>query len=432
MYNSIVALLILAVIPLNGASKSYAPDCARGQTVAFEGVNVLTMDGAAVLRERTVVVRDGRIASVGTSSSPDGACRVAGRGKYLLPGLSDMHAHMTEKDLPLFLANGVTLVREMNGSPAHLSMRAKLASGELTGPRLVVASPLLTGKKLQYRHRLITSEEDAFAAAHEASDAGYSFLKIYDDLSLEMYEAFVQAGKTLGLPLDGHVPQAVGLQRALDAGQSVQHMDKIAFAVGGHSTDPGNIDKVKAMFAGRQTWVTPTLASLHALGSAGSNEYRARLASPEMIYVDKDLLGWWKSMANGSRDSGPTPFTRYLDAVTKAVHESGARILIGTDASNPLMIPGFSVHEEMDALVKYAGFTRLEVLTAATRGAAEFLGDSTGGRVRAGSRAELLLVDDNPLENLSTLGKPVGVMAGGQWLDRAALDAGLKKSERDS
>jgi imidazolonepropionase-like amidohydrolase len=431
MNGAMIARLVVGTIALFSGGSMKAQTCSRGQEVVFEGAHVITMDGASVLRAQNVVIREGRIVSIGTTPVGAGSCRIDARGKYLLPGLADMHAHMTEADLPVFLANGVTLVRELNGSPVHLAMRAKLAKGELTGPRLVVTSPLLTGKKLQFRHRLITSAEDAFAAAHEAKDAGYEFLKIYDDLTLDMYEAFVQAGKTLGLRLDGHVPAAVGLERVLAAGQSIQHMDKIAFAIGGHSIDTSKVTKARALFTGKNVWVTPTLASLHALSRAGSDEYRARLGRPEMAYVDADLMGWWKSLSTGqSRAAGPSAYEKGLDALTKAVRESGARMLIGTDASNPLMVAGYSVHDEMETLVASAGFSTLDVLMAATRNAAEFLGDSAGGRVRVGARGELLLVDDSPFETLATLRNPVGVMTGGQWLDRATLASNLKKAVR--
>jgi imidazolonepropionase-like amidohydrolase len=150
-----------------------------------------------------------------------------------------------------------------------------------------------------------------------------------------------------------------------------------------------------------------------------------------MKYVDAELAGWWRSMAgNRARPNGMTESFRQLASLTKVVRAAGARMLVGTDASNPLMIPGFSVHEEMDMLVKHAGFTRLDVLMAATRNAAEFLGDSTAGRVEVGARGDLLLVDGNPLEDLETLRSPAGVLVNGHWLDRAALTSGLSRAVR--
>ena len=266
-------------------------ECTPGAPVAFVDANVLTMRDSVLLRNQTVLVQAGKIIAIGKPALPRDVCSIDATGKTLLPGLADMHAHMSEIDLPLFLSNGVTLVREMNGSPTHIALRDRIARGEVAGPRLVVASPLMTGKKLQYRHKLITNKEEAFAAAHEAKDAGYEFLKIYDDLSLESYQAFVEAGRTLNLPLDGHVPQAVGLERVIAAGQSIQHMDKIAFALAGHTGDTTKLGVAARLFSGKHIWVTPTLASLRALDIAGTAEYANRFRKSDMMYVDSGSIG---------------------------------------------------------------------------------------------------------------------------------------------
>ena len=226
---------------------------------------LLTMDGPALLPNGTVVVRDGRIAAVNPPTAPAGVCRVDLAGKVLLPGLADMHVHTAEPELPLFLANGVTLIREMNGSPTHLRLRDRIARGEVIGPRMLVASPLMVGAPLQYRHRLIATPAEAVIAVREVKAAGYDYLKIYEGLSRESYDAFVEEAATLGVPLDGHIPAAVGLARVLETGQSLQHMEKIGMAIGGHQGDTTQLGRAAALFAGRRTWVTPTLAQTMSL-----------------------------------------------------------------------------------------------------------------------------------------------------------------------
>jgi hypothetical protein len=421
-------LLLLAA--LSGARALAAQPCAPGAPVAIVGADVLTMESPTLLRGQTVLVRDGRIAAMGATAVPADACRIDARGRVLLPGLADMHAHTSEREMPLFLANGVTLVREMNGTPAHVALRERLARGEVAGPRLLVASPLLVGTPLRYRHRLIRSSSDAYKAAHEAKDAGYDFLKVYDGLTAEQYAALVEAGRTLGLPLDGHVPADAGLAGVLASGQAIQHMDKVAFALLGHDPDTARVEaylaEARRLFAGRRTWVTPTLASLRALDRAGTTEYAERLRRPEMTYVDTASLAWWRSLERGGRRApAASPVYRFEQRLLGVLRESGARLLVGTDAANPLMIAGFSVHDELATLVADGGLSPWDALRAATRDAAEFLGDSTGGVVRVGARADLLLVDGDPLADLSTLRRPRGVMVGGRWHDRAALDAGL-------
>jgi imidazolonepropionase-like amidohydrolase len=201
-------------------------------------------------------------------------------------------------------------------------------------------------------------------------------------------------------------------------------MDKIAFALAGHSPDTTKLEPARALFRNRNAWVTPTLASLRALDAAGTSEYARILARPEMAYVDSGSFGWWASLRrDGTREYRPSAFYRLEAALVGALKSVGTRFLIGTDAANPLMVAGFSLHDEMETLVRDAGLTPYEVLTAATRRAAEFLHDQRGGFVAVGARADLLLVDANPLLDLRTLRRPAGVMVNGRWLDRSALDS---------
>jgi imidazolonepropionase-like amidohydrolase len=429
--QALFALIGVATDHVVASGTSFAQECASGAPVAFVGADVLTMLDSVLLRRQTVLVEGGKVAAIGDPRLPGGVCRIDAMGKTLMPGLADMHAHMTESDLPLFLSNGVTLVRELNGSPTHLELRSRLARGEVSGPRLIVGSPLMTGKALQYRHRLISSAQDAYAAAHEAKDAGYEFLKIYDDLSVESYSALVEAGKSLGLPLDGHVPQAVGLERVLAAGQSIQHMDKIVFALAGHGDSANALADAQALFRGRRAWVTPTLASLRAMDIAGTREYAARFRQPEMMYVDSGSIGWWRSMIrNGNRVYTPSRFYQLETKLLPALRDAGVRYLLGTDAANPLMIAGFSVHEELATLIRDGGFTTYQALLSSTRNVGEFLGDSTIGVVRVGARADLILVNGNPLQQSAALQLPTHVMVNGRVMNRAQLNAGLKGSVR--
>ena len=206
-------------------------------------------------------------------------------------------------------------------------------------------------------------------------------------------------------------------------------MDKIAFALAGHTSDPSRLDEAAKLFNGRSAWVTPTLASLRVLDRSGTAEYAARFQNPEMAYVDSSSISWWRSLVHGgTRQAAASAYYQFEVALLSVLKESGARLLIGTDAANPMMVAGFSLHEEMQVLVEDGGFSRYEVLLAATRNAAQFLGDTLGGQVRAGARADLILVDGDPLRDLGTLKRPVGVMVGGRWLDRSRLDAMLEAS----
>ncbi|HVT39771.1 MAG TPA: amidohydrolase family protein [Gemmatimonadaceae bacterium] len=421
----------LTILVLAAATVAGAQSCPLNSATVFVHVRVLTMDSAVLSPSRTVLVREGKIAEIDPPRIPAGACRIEGAGRVLMPGLSDMHVHTDEREMPLFLANGVTLAREMNGTPKMVALRERIARGDAIGPRLLVTSPVLAGIPFKnIRYRLITSVEDARAAAHEAKAAGYDYLKIYDGLSRAEYAALVEAGHTLGLRLDGHIPEDVGLAAVLDAGQSIQHMDKIAVALAGHGVDTGKVADVKRIFGGRGAWVTPTIASLRALDIARTTQYAAALARPEMAYVDSASLGWWRSLAGSDARTSPGRYYQFEISLLRALRETNTRFLLGTDAGNPLMVAGFSVHDELAALNRDGGFSAFEALRTATRNVGEFLGDTLMGRVVVGAPADLILAPSNPLANLSVLREPAGVMVRGHWFARAQLDSLLAVARR--
>lgn len=410
-------------------------------TTVFSGVSVVSMEAAAdqnaVLHDRAVVVKGAEIIWAGPTGDldvPADALHIDGAGRWLMPGLADMHVHMDASDIPLFLANGITTVREMNGSERHVALRDSIEQGLRPGPGMFVASPLLAGEKQRWRHELIEDAQAAYAIAHDAEQGGYDYLKVYDALSRPAYLALAEASSTLGLPLTGHIPRAVGLDGILEAGQkNIEHVEQIMYATVGHSPDPSRIPEIAERIAGTGAWVTPTLAAQRILSLIrGTPAYRERLQRPEMRFMDAGLMGWWQSLAGpeGAAEPGPDdPRRRRAEAfygfqrdLVVALYEAGVPLLVGTDTPNPLLVPGYSIHLELAALVE-AGIPVMEVLRAATSGAAQFTGhEEVRGIVRPGAVADLLLLDANPLDDLGTLERPLGVMVEGRWFDREALD----------
>jgi imidazolonepropionase-like amidohydrolase len=436
MRKTSIATAILLCAPPHAAQET------PGATV-FSGVSILTMESSEVLHDQAVVVRGAGIAwigPVGELEMPAGALRIDGGGRWLMPGLADMHVHVGASDLPLFLANGVTTIREMNGSEGHLALRDSIEQGLRPGPRMIVTSPLLAGEAQRWRHELIEDPETAYAIAHEAEQAGYDYMKVYDGLSRAAYRALAEASTTLGLPLTGHLPEAVGLDGVLDAGQrSIEHVEQIMYATVGHRPDTSRIPEIAARVAGTLTWVTPTLAAQRMLSLSRTPAYNERLRRPEMRFMDPGLMGWWRSLAapdDAAESSPDSPRRQRAQAfygfqcdLAFALHEAGVPLLVGTDTPNPLLVPGYSIHLELAALAG-AGIPAPAVLRAATRGAAEFTGDdATWGVVRPGAVADLLLLTTDPREDLSTLEEPLGVMVRGRWLDRSALDRILEEAE---
>jgi hypothetical protein len=429
-------LTLWAASPATTEAQSVKDDDAG---IVFRDVAVLTMDADTALLGQAVVVEGNRIAWIGPVDeleAPPGAQVIDGSGRTLLPGLADMHVHMDRTDVPLFLANGITTVREMNGDDWHVALRDSIAAGEVVGPRMFVASTLLAGEPQPWRHVLIPDATAAYPVAHEMKDRGFDYLKIYDGLGRAAYDAFVKASGTLDIPLVGHIPRDVGLDGVLGAGQaSIEHVEQITYATVGHDFDTSRIPEIASRIAASEAWVVPTLASQRMLSIAGTPAYNRRLEAPEVRFVDPEIRGWWASLKapDGAAESGPDdPRRRRAEAfygfqrdLTAALFDAGVTLLVGTDTPNPLLVTGFSLHLELSALVD-AGIPPIDVLRTATRNAARFVGqEGQWGVVRPGAAADLVLVDGDPLADIGVLQQPAGVMIGGQWLDRAALESML-------
>jgi imidazolonepropionase-like amidohydrolase len=425
-------------------------------TIAFVGANVVPLDTERVLASQTVLVRGGLIVKVGPSSEvavPVRARVVDARGKYLLPGLADMHAHLVrEEDLLLYAARGVTTVRNMWGAPVHLAWRERVARGTLVGPTIITAGPIVDGENPSHDGSLVVrdaAEAKAAIALHQA--AGYDFVKVYSGLSLPAFEALMLAAKSAGLPVAGHVPRAVGLPRAVDDGQrTIEHLTAFSEAL---QTDDspvaGKFDRAsrarkldfvdEAKLAPlveriRQSgaWVCPTRVVMS--DDESPDALRQRLARPETKYVGAFDRAIWETelerspeqIAQGARSIA------LGERVIKALHEGHAKLLVGTDPANPFVIPGYSVHEELAQLVR-AGMSPYEALRAATAGAAELLGDASAGTIAAGKRADLLLVEENPLADIHATERIAGVMVRGRYFgpsELASLLATVEASAR--
>lgn len=430
--------------------------------VAFVGVHVVPMTReGAVLTDRTVIVREGRIAAVGPRRDvevPRGALTIGGAGRYLVPGLADLHVHLEYFDDPevlaLFLANGVTTVRSMDGRPFLLEWRKGIAAGDLLGPTIVTAGPLLDGDPpLRDDNTVVRNAAEARAAVGEQAALGYDFIKVYTNLSAEAHEAVLAAAKERGLPVAGHIPRALDLDRLLASGQaSLEHLDGYDGAIEadgsplrnrwhwsklylGMPADPEKIRAAARRTASSGVWNVPTLAVKDKIAS--QDEMVRWLDRPEMRYLPQAREAWDPRTWDPQR----ARLLRNLDAedretlargranrlaLVRALHEAGAGLLAGTDTPNPFVLPGFAIHEELRAFVD-AGLTPAQALAAATREPARFLKTNDFGTVEPGKRADLLLLDANPLEDVGNLERRIGVMVRGRWLPEAELRGMLER-----
>jgi len=423
------------------------------ETYAFRGVHVLPMETEHVLENQTVVVSDGRIAQIGAIDDvlvPHDAIVIEAEGRYLMPGLAEMHGHVpgTEdaqylKDvLFLYVANGVTTVRGMLGRPTHLRLRAQIARHEMLGPRLITSGPSLRGGR-------VDSPEQARRIVLEQAEAGYDFVKIHPGLTRTVFDAAVQAAAEAGTRIAGHVPTDVGVGHALEVGQaSIDHLDGYAQylvppGVDLSTTEPGYygmnlldlIDEDRIRQAAIDTreagvWVVPTqtLIEQRVVSSPSSRDLAAR---PEMAYMPGAMVEGWvqsKERILATTSAIPDGGRRLVEMrrrLIKALHDEGAGLLLGSDAPQVFNVPGFSLHHELRAIMS-AGLSPYEALRTGTVAPAEFFSarDEFGG-VRVGLAADLILVDGNPLQDATAVRRPLGVMVRGLWLDRTALDEGL-------
>lgn len=443
-------LLALAAAALSLGSVAAAQAPAPEFTV-FRNVNVIPMDTAEprVLPAHSVVVRGERIATIGPAASvaiPPGARVIDGGGRYLMPGLAEMHAHVPggadarylEEVLFLYVANGVTTARGMLGEPSHLALRERIQRQQVLGPRLYTSGPSLNNPA--------TSPEATARMVREQAAAGYDFIKVHPGPSRAAYDAAVEAARTSSTRLAGHVPAEVGLQRALDAGQAtIDHLDGYVEALTppAQRSNPGFFGLNLAEAADRSritelveatvrsgTWNVPT-QTLIEHWPAPEPSVEALLARPEMAFVSPQLRSQW---ANAKRQQLGAPGyspdrARALVALrrqlVKALHEGGAGLLLGSDAPQVFNVPGFSLHREIAAMIA-AGLTPYEVLRTGTANPAKFFNaEQQFGSVREGLAADLLLLAANPLVSPEILARPEGVMVRGRWLDRATLDQRL-------
>jgi imidazolonepropionase-like amidohydrolase len=449
--------LVVAVAWLVAAPSAWSRP--NGTTTAFVGVNVVPGDREAIIPDQTVIVQDGRIARIGPAArvkSPAGATVVSGQGKFLMPGLAEMHGHLPGPAIPevqwqntmkLFVAAGVTTVRGMQGAPNQFAIRDRIARGEVLGPRLFLYGPAMSAA-------IAPTPAQAAARVEEYRKAGYDGLKIMEGLSLESYQAIARAAQRVGMPFGGHVPNAVGLERALAAGQrSIEHLDGYVEALvpgedgraagegsfaGMHLSkeqiariDERRIPSLVAATRRAGAMVVPTLAVWRTLFGDASAESLRKL--PEMKYA-VDLEDSLQRKASLDRQPPPLEDRRRLmavrDRVLAALARAGGLVMLGADAPQLFSVPGFSLRNEVEALVK-AGMTPAQVVEAGTIAPARYLGrEREFGSVAVGKRADLILVDGNPLEDVANVFRSSGVMLNGRWLARAELDEMLGEIER--
>ncbi len=428
-----------------------------GVVVAFTNVDVLPMtDGTQILENRTVLVREGKIDAIGPSNEvevPAGAEVIDGSGRFLMPGIAEMHAHIPtprEDDdsnvletLFLYLSNGITTIRGMLGAPYHLGLREAVNRGEILSPRVYTSSPSLNGNT-------VPTSAEAEAKVRQYAADGYDFLKIHPGIKGDVFETLAATAKEAGIEFAGHVPVEVGVPRAIELGYaSIDHLDGYVDALVPESVDrdieaggmfgynftqmadpdaiPGLVRETKE----GGVWIVPTQSLLVRWTSPKSGAEMTN--EPEMIYMPGSTRFQWRSFkSNLEEEEGFDPetvehFIGLRQALLLEMYKQGVPLLLGSDAPQVFNVPGFSIQHEMRSWAE-AGIPNEAILRAGTINVARYF-DAEGeyGTVTEGAAADLILLEDNPLDDIGHMRERAGVMVRGLWLPRQSIDHSLQK-----
>jgi len=404
----------------------------------FQNVNVIPMTSDKVLKGQTVVVRDDRIDYIGTAKIkfPDGTKVVDGTGRYLIPGLAEMHGHIPPPQAPPqvlsdvlfeYLASGITTVRGMLGHPGQLELREKAKKGEIAAPNLYLAGPSFNGES-------VNSTAQARDRVREQKKEGWDLLKVHPGLTLAEYDAMAETAREEKIRFGGHVPSEVGLLRAIDAGQETfDHIDGYVEYLEGEKgpVDAKKLADIVRLSKERNVWIVPTSALWEVL--FGTLDLKTLRSYPELKYVPQPTVDQWTKLYNERLAQYPRDAAKNVIEnrvrILKALNEGGVKILMGTDAPQQFSVPGFSLHRELQRM-REAGMTPYQILVSGTRNVGEyFKSQDAFGTIEKGKRADLVLVDANPLTDIQNVQKISGVMVRGRWYSRADIAARLAEIE---
>lgn len=474
-----VRALLLIVLPALLFAQS--KQAAEQEPLVFTHVAVIDVSGAKVVPDQTLIIGVDRITALGNSDEvvmPEGAQVVDATGKFLIPGLWDMHVHTLTKErvelfFTTFIASGVLGVRDMASPPDELEhikqWQTDTAQGTLLGPRIIAAGPLVDGPKPMFPELSIAvaNEAEGRQVVHTLVERGANFVKVYSLLPRDTYFAIADEAKRRGIPFAGHVPESVNAGEASDAGQrSIEHLSGITLACSTSEvelrkvlidarakSDPSLLyralrlvqtrgretysnKKAEALFARfveNDTWQVPTLTVARAIASAGDSNIisdprfkylratRKKTLSTKDASCFRDLTSEYSALEKRG--------TQKAFELVAAMRRAGVKFMAGTDAPNPWVFPGVSLHEEL-ALLVVAGLTPMEALQAATLNPAKYLGLLESlGTVEKGKIADLVMLEANPLDDISNTRRISAVVVRGKMIGKADLQNMVRKAE---
>lgn len=400
--------------------------CSNKRSIVFKNANIIPMTNNTILEKTSIHILDGKIIAIGNFQNfdiPGDTLIINAKGKYITPGFSDMHVHINNpEDYSLFVANGITLVRNMWGEPRHLESRNKIKNKEIIGPEVFTSGPIIDGKTPVWQYSLILDNKEKVEPAIKKMKAdGYDFIKVYERLSREVYLETIRVANNLNMPVIGHIPNSLILEDVISAGQtSIEHFN-------GYNLYEKDFNHQVDITVNSQVWNCPTLIvtkTLRELKQAKENK------KTELKYVNPDTLSLW-----GNTYSYPHDFAGDKK-ILKAINTKGGKIVSGTDTGNPYVVAGFSLHQELEHM-NNAGLTPYQVLQTTTINPAKMLNiDDRIGTIEIGKDADLVLLHKNPLEDIKNTRTIAGVMTKGRWFHEkriqkilSAIETNFKEAE---
>ncbi len=445
-------LIPILILILGCQSKENPYSTLTSEDYIFKNVNIVDVRTGEILENRNLVVRADTIANLNAEESESyGEAKVIdAKGKYVLPGLAEMHAHIpspqwgrdnTNETLFLYLSNGVTTIRGMLGHPVHLELREQALNNEILSPRIFTSSPSVNGNT-------VPTVEDAIEKVTQYQADGYDFLKLHPGIKLQVFNEVVNTANEVGIPYAGHVSVFVGIENALNSGYaSVDHVDGFIEGLvpkelgldpesngffGFNFTDKvdeSEIETLVRLTVDNEVWIVPTQSLFDRWFSPEPAENLA--SAPEMKYMPKSTIEQWVNSKKGlvenpdySAEKWET-FNGLRKEIINQLQTNGYGLLLGSDAPQVFNVPGFSLHHEMKGMIE-AGLTPLEVIQTGTINPAKFFNmEGEFGEISIGASADFMLLNGDPVQSLENIKEPSGVMVRGRWLDRETIDKRL-------
>ncbi len=390
-----------------------------GTTLLIRNISIVDNVNGIIIPEQDVLIRGDIIEEIASTGNLVADEIIDGSGKFLIPGLSDMHTHpvttgrSARNDLFLFLAHGVTTIRVMWGFEGHLKLRDSINNRHMLGPNMVVASQGFVGNSPLWPGSVQTStSEEVRVKVREFVDQGYDYLKVYSGLPVDQYQALIEEAIRLDIPAIGHIPGSINLGTALNANQfSIEHLNSVNNATLSY-------EEIAQIMISNQIWICPTLT----VGNRTSTAISQYQEDPIYQALSPPFKTWLQDPLSQPVLTNIEAFMSSLKSKLRVLNEAGVPLIAGTDMGIRYVMPGVSLHEELQHYVD-AGLSPLQALNTSTLAAQRMIDKNYPGTIEVGRIADLVILSKDPLADIDNLSEIQGVVKSGYYLNREEIEA---------